>query len=132
MAGNQPAPFQPEPECHPAQATSRWWCYVPRKRLICPVGHHFNNSWHPLESGLIRCDKWIAEEKRECGLWIFVYVVRGGKCVIAEVRQDEASHLSELTTPAEVIDYLQIFEQISVPNAASAPAGPSHHNRDRR
>lgn len=129
--GNSPAPLQPET----AQPTSRWWDYVASRRLICPAGHHFKNNWHPLESGLIQCSKWIAEEKRECGLWIFAFVVRGGKCVIAEVTQAETSRLAELTTPAEVIDYLGIFEQISSRDAAAIarPApGPPPHGHHRR
>lgn len=128
MTGKPAAPLQPETD----QLTSRWWRYVKRKRMVCPIGHHFNNSWSPLETGLIQCKHWIAEDRRECGLWIFAFVIRGGKCVIAEVTQAETSQLEEFTTPAELIDYLGIFEQISARNAALPPAGPSHHDRNRR
>lgn len=132
-AGKPRAPLQPLTD----QPTSRWWDYVASRRLVCPAGHHFKNNWHPLESGLIQCSKWIADEKRECGLWIFAFVVRGGKCVIAEVTQAETSRLAELTTPAEVIDYLGIFEQISARDTAAiarpAPGSPrdDQHRRGR-
>lgn len=69
------------------------------------------------ESGFIRCSHWLAGERRECGRWVFLYAVRGGRNVVAEVSLDDLKAMEALSTPAEMIEYLGIFE------------GPTAHER---
>ena len=61
------------------------------------------------DTGFIRCDHWIASERRECETWIFVFAIRGGSNVVAEVTLDEKAKMRQLTTPSEMLDYLGIF-----------------------
>lgn len=99
------------PESHP-----RWWTYVKERRLFCGppgVGHHIPSTFHVLECGFIRCNHWHAESKSECGRWVFALAVRGGKIIVAEVALDEIEGMRKLGTPAEIIDYLGIFERMA-------------------
>lgn len=87
----------------------RWWKFVKRRRLACPHGHHIPATVRIPESGFIRCAHWIDGEKRECGRWVFVYAIRGGRAVVAEVELAEQDEMEDLATPAEMIDFLGIF-----------------------
>lgn len=89
----------------------RWWQYVRAGRLFCPVGHHIPNTFGVSEAGYVRCNHWIDAERRECGLWIFLFNVRGGGIVTAAVSLVEKDAMSHLTTPAELIEYLGIFRR---------------------
>jgi hypothetical protein len=96
------------------QPTARWWEYVGEGRIHCgpiPGGHHIPKTVHIPEHGFIRCLHWRKDERRECGLWVFVYVVRGGRMVVARVDPSEMETMNTLVTPASVIDYLGIFDR---------------------
>lgn len=92
----------------------RWYEYATEGRVFCGPrdrgGHHIPNTFDIPESGFIRCSHWIGEERRECGRWVFLYAIRGGKVVVAEVSLDEKKAMRRLQTPAEMIDYLGIFK----------------------
>lgn len=91
----------------------RWHEFVSEGRVFCgpkPDGHHLPRTFHVPESGFIRCQHWLANERRECGRWIFLYAIRGGRCVVAEVSLDDYRKMAVLSTPAEMIEYLGIFE----------------------
>lgn len=106
-AGAQVAPFSPN-------TTPRWHEYATEGRVFCgprPGGHHIPNTYDIPEHGFIRCGHWIGEERRECGRWVFLYAVRGGKVVVAEVSLDEKTAMRRLATPAEMIEYLGIFKR---------------------
>lgn len=47
--------------------------------------------------------------KRPCDRWIFLYAIRGGGIVTAEVSPNEKSEMEELSTPTEMMEYLQIL-----------------------
>lgn len=77
---------------------------------MCPAGHHFKKDFHIGEHGMIRCKHWIADKGHECGRWIFILGVRGGSNIVAEVYPDERARMTNLSTPAELLDFLGIFE----------------------
>lgn len=88
----------------------RWhWCDSSR-RLTCPEHHHTPHVLDFNESGFFRCQKWIAEEKRECGLWSFVLALRGDGVIVCEVTLADKERMKKLDTPAAMINYLRIFE----------------------
>lgn len=91
----------------------RWSDYVSERRLTCGPkdqgGHRIPNTMHVLECGFIRCSHWIAAENRECGRWLFVYTVRGGRAIVAEVQVHEIEIIRKLVTPAEILDYLGVL-----------------------
>jgi hypothetical protein len=92
-------------------STPRWWRFVKRRRIVCPALHHIPNTFEVTEAGFVRCAHWIKEERRECNRWVFLYAVRGGGIVVAEVtlHEKDAMEREHLTTPSEMIDYLGIF-----------------------
>jgi hypothetical protein len=90
---------------------ARWWQYVEEGRIFCPAGHHIPNTFDVNESGFKRCGDWIEAEQRECGLWIFLYAIRGGGIVTAGVSLDEKRAMRSLSTPAQMIKYLGIFHR---------------------
>lgn len=95
------------------QPPSRWWQFVTEGQLFCgpkPHGHHIKNAFDLTESGFIRCNHWVEAERRECGLWVFAYAVRGGRVVVARVTLDEKRAMKQLQTPAQMIDYLGIWK----------------------
>jgi hypothetical protein len=121
--------------------TARWWRYLKPRRMTCADGHHFSERARFPESGFLRCEHWIAAEHRECGRWIFIYAIRGGGCVVAEVSMDERDEMDELLTPAQMIEYLGIFDQLVVVTPSSGavavsssrpPARSSNHDHRRR
>ena len=85
------------------------------RRITCAAGHHIPSTFDIPEHGFVRCSHWIDRERRECGRWVFLYVIRGGMAVIAEVELREKDEMKRLTSPAEMVDYLGIF-----PHSASA------------
>lgn len=87
----------------------RWWRFVKRRRIICPLKHHIPNTFGVTEAGFIRCAHWLPDERRECNCWIFLFAIRGGGIVVAEVSPEEKATMDELSTPTEMIDYLGIF-----------------------
>jgi hypothetical protein len=94
------------------EPTARWWKYVRAGRIFCgpvPGGHHIPNTFKVNESGFVRCDHWMKNEKRECGNWVFLYAIRGGGIVIARVSLEEQRDMDSLSTPDEMITYLGIF-----------------------
>lgn len=85
------------------------------RRITCAAGHHITATFDIPEHGFVRCSKWVEAEHRECGRWVFLYVIRGGMCVIAEVELREKEEMKRLQSPAQMLDYLEIF-----PHQASA------------
>ena len=95
------------------------------KQLLCPSQHHIKNSVRITESGFIQCPHWIAAERRECGLWVFILPFRGGRAIVVEVTEDDTDAMSELQTPAAMLDFLGIFEPSALALIA-APRPPAH------
>lgn len=92
----------------------RWWEYASERRLFCGPpgsGHRLPNTVHIVESGFIRCNHIIGPARLECGRWVFVFVVRGGKSIVVEVKLSEIEAMKRLGTPAEMLDYLGVFER---------------------
>lgn len=92
--------------------TPRWWRYLKRRRLLCPVGHHLPETANFPESGFIRCQHWINDGRSkgyECGKWIFLFAIRGGGTIVAEVELKEMRQMEELATPTAMLDFLQIL-----------------------
>jgi hypothetical protein len=88
----------------------RWWRYVHAKQLLCPCQHHIKNVQKINDSGFIQCLHWIAAEQRECGLWIFILPIRGGRAIVVEVSEDDTDAMGDLQTPGAMLDFLGIFE----------------------
>jgi hypothetical protein len=57
------------------------------------------------------CNHWIAAKHRECGIWLFLFAVRGGGVIEVAVSLDDKRAMAHLTTPAELIEYLGIFDR---------------------
>jgi hypothetical protein len=87
----------------------RWKDYIFGGRLRCPCNHSFPTKVEINDTGFIRCDHWIASERRECGRWIFLLAVRGGGAIVAEVTLDDKAAMRKLSTPAQMLDYLGLF-----------------------
>lgn len=95
--------------------TPRWWRYVKRRRLICPAGHHIAESATFPEHGFVRCDHRINRGDPDCGLWVYVFAIRGGGIIVAQVELKEKTTMEELATPTAIIDYLDIFPASYLP-----------------
>lgn len=93
----------------PAPLPQRWWRYVRKGRFFCPLNHHIPKTAEIPEHGFIRCPRHLDRQGTECGRWIFVYAIRGGGCIIAEVQLSEMRDMEELATPAAIFEYLGIF-----------------------
>lgn len=92
----------------------RWHSYAAEGRIFCgprPGGHHIPATYDLPESGFIRCGHWVAEERRECGRWVFLYAIRGGRVVVVEVTLADKKAMRQLSTPAEMIEYLGILDR---------------------
>ena len=101
-----------------SEPPSRWWEYASERRLFCgprPGGHHIPSTFHILECGFVRCNHWNGLERRECGLWVFAFAIRGGRLVVARVELNEIDSMRKLVTPSEIIDYLGIWAVASPP-----------------
>jgi hypothetical protein len=110
------APMTPDP-------TARWWKYVTAKRLQCPQGHIIPRNSVINETGFVRCTARRGagtdgrppgphvQRDEACGLWVFVFAIVGGGCVVAEVALGEVDDMQRLTTPAQMIEYLGIWER---------------------
>lgn len=108
----------------------RWWRYVHAKQLICPGQHHIKNTVKLTESGFVQCLHWIDLERRECGLWVFIMPIRGGRAIVSEVTEDDTDRMAELQTPAACLDYLGIFEPSALALIGAPPRGePQNPNR---
>jgi hypothetical protein len=83
--------------------TRRWWRKVNRRRLVCPAGHRIPHTFDVGETGFKRCDK------HGCDRWSFLFAIRGGGVIVAEVTLDEMTEMEHLSTPTELLDYLGIF-----------------------
>lgn len=98
---------------HPAAtAPKRWWRYLDRRRIACPLGHHIPEKQVFPESGFIRCQHWINDGRSkgyECGKWIFLFAIRGGGTIVAEVELKEMRQMEEMATPTAMLDFLQIL-----------------------
>jgi len=92
-----------------AESATRWWRWIGHRRISCPLRHPIPPKAEINDTGFIQCAHWIADEHRECGRWIFLFSVRGGGSVVAEVTLDEKARMRQLTTPSEMLDYLNIF-----------------------
>ena len=114
MADLATAPLRADPP--------RWWQYVRANRIRCPAGHHVPNTFSVTEAGFVRCAHIINRHDRvrrddtpvatlECGLWVFLLAIRGGGVVSVAVSLDDKRAMAELTTPAELLDYLGIFHR---------------------
>lgn len=93
------------------QPTSRWWDYAHNRMVKCSSGHHIKSTARFNETGFIRCAHWLAADRAECGRWVFVFAIRGSKCIIAEVSLDEQEEMEQLATPSAMLDYLGIFDR---------------------
>lgn len=101
------------PEVTP-RPLARWHSYAAEGRIFCgprPGGHHIPATYDLPESGFIRCGHWVAEERRECGRWVFLYAIRGGRVVVVEVTLADKKAMRQLSTPAEMIEYLGILDR---------------------
>lgn len=87
----------------------RWWKYMRRNRLTCPHGHHIPERQTFPEHGFILCDKRMSREGGVCGTWLFLFAVRGGSAIVAEVQMWEKRAMEDIQTPSAMIEYLQIF-----------------------
>lgn len=92
-----------------AAEVPRWWRFVADRSLHCSAHHSIPNNFRVTESGFVRCQHWIEAQRRECGSWLFVYVVRGGHAIVAEVTLAEQRAMERMSTPAEMMSYLRIF-----------------------
>ena len=69
------------------------------------------NTFGVTEAGYVRCNAWVAAEQRECGLWVFLLAFRGGGIIEVAVSLDDKAAMEQLTLPAELIEYLGIFQR---------------------
>jgi hypothetical protein len=44
-----------------------------------------------------------------CGLWVFIFAIRGAGVVVAQVSLDEMEEMRELQTPTAMLEYLRIW-----------------------
>lgn len=91
----------------------RWWSWLRQRRIFCydpkHGGHHIPATFRIPEHGFIRCDKWLGDEKRECGRWVYLCAMRGGGVIAAEVHLSELKYVETLQTPTEVLDHLGVW-----------------------
>lgn len=90
---------------------SRWSAFHRDRMIHCPCGHHIPDYFSVTEAGFVECRKWVKDEKRECGRWVFIYSIRGGGNIVVEVTKTERDEVRKFSTPAEMIDYLGIFKE---------------------
>lgn len=128
----RPASFQP-----PTAPARRWWRFLRERRIICPEGHHVKHRADFTESMFLPCPHWIAGENRECGRLLFLFSIRGGGVIAAEVESlDEKDAMKRLATPWAMIEYLEIPELAEAATACTEPTRPAaglspHHHRRR-
>lgn len=91
------------------QESVRWWRWVRGRRVSCPVGHVIPVRAEINDTGFIRCDHRSRDGVGECGRWVFLLAVRGGGAIVAEVALDEKAKMRQLSTPSEMLEYLNIF-----------------------
>lgn len=91
-------PMTPQPH-------ARWWELAVERRIHCPVGHHIPARARINETGFVIC----GGDKGRCGLWVFIFAIRGSGVVVAQVTPDEMEEMRDLQTPTAMLDYLQIF-----------------------
>ena len=96
---------------HPkAQVTqARWWKWLRNRRVVCADGHHYPYKFRIPERGGLRCEHFIASERRECGRWTYLIAIKGGGVIAVDVTQDDIDEMEHLDSKTAVIDYLQIF-----------------------
>lgn len=118
----------------------RWWDFVKAGRLFCPAQHHMPNTFDVTEAGFTQCREWVHDSHRrhECGLWLFLFAIRGGGIVAAAVSPEEKRAMKDLSTPAEMIEYLGIFTRgprsspsSSFPPDSASGSTTSRSNRPR-
>src|SRR5688500_4060170 len=93
----------------PAGTTPRWWRWKRPRRLTCALGHHYPYKFRIPERGGVRCEHWMADEKRECGRWTYFIGQKGGGVFAVDVTLAELDELENLRSKTEVIDFLGIF-----------------------
>lgn len=86
----------------------RPWAYVEAKRLVCPAGHAIGDGIRFMDAGIVRCDARAASGGL-CGRWTFVYAIRERGSIAVALRVDDIAAIEQMSTPAEVLDYLRIF-----------------------
>lgn len=92
----------------------RWWRYVKERQVFCPVKHHIPANVKIPEHGFIRCPHRTTTEDGQriaCDRWVFLYAIRGGGIITAEVTPDEMDEMAELCTPAAMLEYLAIWRE---------------------
>jgi hypothetical protein len=113
----------------------RFWRFVNFRRVMCPAGHHIKHDFDFNEVGFIPCRHWMGDEKRECGRWIFLFAIRGGGIIEVEVwDMADKDKIKELSTPAQMIEYLGIFAgdrpqpspHVSAPRPPARPSDRHH------
>jgi hypothetical protein len=91
---------------------SRWWRFLRERRLKCPHGHHIPHTFAVTEAGFVRCPHRGGpggDYRTECGAWIFLFAVRGGAIIVAQVELTEVEPMKRLETPAAMLEYLGIW-----------------------
>lgn len=63
----------------------------------------------PDAAGMARLRREL--QGQECGRWIFLMPIRGGKVLLVEVLPNEVDPLERCSSPAEMIDYLGIWSE---------------------
>lgn len=102
-----------------APRSKRWWRWADsHRRITCPKLHHIPNTFEVNESGFVRCTKWIDKERRECGCWVFLLVIRGEGVIECEVTLEDKDRMRRLDTPAAMVSYLGIFNRDDEKGAA--------------
>jgi hypothetical protein len=116
-------------------AERRLCCGLDAPEPGAPAGHHIPAHFEVGETGFVRCQKFVEDQEargrtdaerraagRElqrsgharghlCDRWVFIYAIRGGRCIVVEVEEGERAAIRRLGTPAEMLDYLGIFAQ---------------------
>lgn len=97
----------------------RWWEFGPDNMIFCGppgAGHHIPNNFDFVEAGWVFCRHWIPDapgvQGHECGQLVFVYRFRGGFSLTAAVSRSEKEEMKRLATPAAMVEYLGVFEDM--------------------
>jgi hypothetical protein len=89
----------------------RWWRFVRKGRITCPLGHRMTfNAYFP-EHGCTRCQHGAHDGQPACGRWIFIVSIGGGGNIIVELNVAEVREIERLgiKTPTEILDYLGVW-----------------------
>ena len=100
-----------------AGGPKRWWAYLEDNRLTCARGHLFEAyspllpSFNNTDIAVVRCTAVDARTQIVCDRLLFVLWVRGGGFLAADISREEKRALDRMTTPGDMIRYLQLFKR---------------------